>query len=74
MKTLARGGRAFGRFWWEFLIGETPELFAATVVIVVVALLFRHDRGVGLVVLPLIAVVCLVVSTLRGRKGSSGST
>ena len=73
MKTLARGGRAFGRFWWDFLIGETPELFVATVGIVVVALLLRHHRGVALVVLPLIAVVCLVISTFRVRSGSSGT-
>ena len=31
---LARGVRAFGRFWWDFLIGDTPELALATGVIV----------------------------------------
>ena len=73
MKMLARGGRAFGRFWWDFLIGETPELFAATVVIVVVALLLRHQRDIAFFVLPLAAVICLVASSLRGRGGSSGT-
>jgi hypothetical protein len=24
----------FGHFWWEFLIGDTPELFVGTVVVV----------------------------------------
>jgi hypothetical protein len=24
---------AFGRFWWEFLIGDTPELFVGIVAI-----------------------------------------
>ncbi len=73
MKALARGLRAFGAFWWDFLIGDTPELFAATVVIVVLALLLRHARDVAVVVLPLAAVVFLIASTLRGRRGSSGA-
>ena len=31
---------AFGRFWWEFLIGDTPELFVGAVAVVgVLALL-----------------------------------
>jgi hypothetical protein len=25
---------AFGRFWWEFLIGDTPELFVGVVAVV----------------------------------------
>jgi len=25
---------AFGRFWWEFLIGDTPELFVGALVVV----------------------------------------
>ena len=31
---------AFGHFWWEFLIGDTPELFVGAVAVIgVVALL-----------------------------------
>ena len=26
--------KGFGRFWWDFLVGDTPELFVAVVVIV----------------------------------------
>ncbi len=25
---------AFGRFWWDFLIGDTPELFVGVVAVV----------------------------------------
>lgn len=25
---------AFGRFWWEFLIGDTPELFIGAVAVI----------------------------------------
>ena len=73
MKMLARGGRAFGRFWWDFLIGDTPEFLVATLAIVGVALLLRHQHDIAFVVLPLAAVICLVASSLRGRGGSSGT-
>jgi hypothetical protein len=73
VKTLSRGARAFGHFWWDFLIGDAPELFVAAVAIIVLALLLRHERGVAVVVLPLTTVAVLVVSTLRGRRKSSGA-
>jgi hypothetical protein len=25
---------AFGRFWWDFLVGDTPELFVGAVAVV----------------------------------------
>ena len=25
---------AFGRFWWDFLIGDTPELFVGAVAVI----------------------------------------
>ena len=42
---MARGLRAFGRFWWEFLIGDTPELFVGAVVVVggVALLCLQHS-------------------------------
>jgi hypothetical protein len=34
---------AFGRFWWEFLIGDTPELFVGAVAVIgILALLCTH--------------------------------
>lgn len=59
---------AFGRFWWDFLIGDTPELFVAVVGIVVLALALRHDRVAAVVVLPIVAIATLVTSTYRGRR------
>jgi hypothetical protein len=58
---------AFGRFWWDFLIGDTPELFVGTLAIVGSALLLRHDRVAGLSVVVVLAVVFLLASTYRGR-------
>ena len=35
--------RAFGRFWWDFLIGDTPELFVGTLIIL--GAIFTLGRG-----------------------------
>jgi hypothetical protein len=70
MKHISKASRAFGSFWWDFLIGDTPELFVAVVAIVVVALLLRHHHAAAIIVLPMMAVVSLIGSAWRGRKGS----
>lgn len=58
---------AFGQFWFDFLIGDTPELFVGGVVAVgagatVVAV---GDRGAAVVVLPLLVLVVLGLSLVR---------
>jgi len=68
MSMARRWARAFGHFWWDFLVGDTPELFAATVVIVALALLLRHHHTVAVILLPALTVVSLVASAARGRK------
>lgn len=73
MKALRRGVLAFGHFWWDFLVGDTPELFVATLVIVGLAFLLRHQHDIAFVILPLLTVVFLLTSTLRGRRRSSDS-
>jgi hypothetical protein len=67
MTAIKRGFVAFGKFWWEFLVGDTPELLMATLVIVGSALLLRHDRTAGFIVVPVISVAALTLSILRGR-------
>lgn len=68
MRTVRRGARAFGAFWWDFLIGDTPELFVAVLAVVAVALLLRHHHLAAVIVLPVMTVVSLVASSLRGRR------
>jgi hypothetical protein len=68
MKVIGRWASAFGSFWWDFLVGDTPELFVATVAIVVAALLLGHHDDAGYVLLPVLAIVCLVTSAYRGRR------
>lgn len=71
MTALRRAVVAFGRFWWGFLIGDTPEIFCAVVAIVCLALVLRHDRVAAVVLLPVLAVAVLAASTFRGRRRRS---
>jgi hypothetical protein len=74
VRLLSRSLRAFGLFWWDFLVGDTPELLIAVILIVGLALLLRHHHDADIVVLPVVTVLFLVVSTFRGRErdGSRG--
>jgi hypothetical protein len=63
-----RAIRAFGHFWWEFLVGDTPELFVGVLVILgLVALVCRDPalRTVAAALLPLAVVGLLSASIWR---------
>ena len=62
--------QSFGRFWWRFLVGDTPELFVAVVITVAVtALLAKNVSTVAAwVTMPVMVVTALVLSVLRGRR------
>ena len=60
-------------FWWDFLVGDTPELFIAAVVTVMVVALLRvagHENAAAGVALPLLAIVALTVSIRRAQRAS----
>jgi hypothetical protein len=65
---LRRSLRAFGHFWWDFLIGDSPEFVLATGVIIALAFLLDEGRLVATIVLPLVAAAFLLASTYRGRQ------
>jgi glucose dehydrogenase len=65
---IGRALRAFGRFWWDFLIGDSPEIFVATLVIVGLAFALRHEHAAAVLLLPALTVCVLVGSALRGRR------
>jgi asparagine N-glycosylation enzyme membrane subunit Stt3 len=72
MAAAVRGIKAFGHFWWDFLVGDTPELFVAVIVLVGLAFALRRDRTADVVVLPLLAIAALAASAWRGRaRGTS---
>jgi hypothetical protein len=61
----------FGRFWWQFLIGDTPELFVGAVAVVGVIALVCVDhglRGLAAVALPLLVACLLSASVWRGAR------
>ena len=63
--------KGFGRFWYDFLVGDTPELFVATLVIIgVVALLSlrAHANGLAVVALPVLAILALGLSVVRAAR------
>ena len=65
-----RGVVAFGRFWWEFLVGDTPELLVGSALAVGAVALLVHNVGVRVVVvgaLPVLVVALLALSTFRAR-------
>ena len=65
---VARAVVAFGRFWWEFLVGDTPELFVATLAVIGLAEGLRHERVLGIVIVLVAVVGFLGLSTWKGRK------
>jgi hypothetical protein len=68
MNTIGRLLRAFGLFWWDFLVGDTPELALATAALVGLAFLVAGNRIVAAILLPLVAAGFLFASTYRGSK------
>jgi hypothetical protein len=63
-----------GRFLWDFIVGDTPELALATGAIVAVAFLLDGTEWLGAILLPLLAAGFLLASTWRGRKRASSSS
>lgn len=73
----ARAARAFGRFWWAFLVGDTPEIFlAVAVLLAAVALvsLAGHFHAASVVLLPALVVAALTASLARARRAARKKT
>ena len=65
--------KGFGTFWWDFLVGDTPELFVAVLVIIaIIALLSEagHFNAAAVVSLPLLAVAALGLSVRRAVRAA----
>ncbi|MFZ0666357.1 MAG: hypothetical protein WAM97_11425 [Acidimicrobiales bacterium] len=67
---LERAVRSFAHFIVDLLIGDTPEAFIGTLLIVGVALLLRHERWVAMPVVLVLAAVVLATGAYRGSRGS----
>ncbi len=67
---VVRGLVAFGRFWWDFLVGDTPELLiGALVALGLVALLVDGAavNAAAVVAFPVMVTALLGVSVYRAR-------
>lgn len=71
MSAIWRALRAFGTFWFNFLIGDTPELFVGVLVVIGGALLLRHDHAAAFVYVLALVPVLLVASVYRGRRNAA---
>ena len=61
--------KAFGMFWWNFLVGDTPELFLAVVAILGVVSIFQSGHShVLMFVLPGLVLVALGASVSRAIR------
>jgi hypothetical protein len=62
---------AFGEFWWDFLVGDTPELVPGVGLVLGGAALAVHQgapRAVVIGTAPVLAALVLCASVLRRRK------
>ncbi|HEY1825751.1 MAG TPA: hypothetical protein VGG21_07310 [Acidimicrobiales bacterium] len=61
----------FLRFWWDFLVGDTPEITVVVLVVLgVVALASEsaHQNVLAYVALPALVVGGLALSLMRARR------
>jgi hypothetical protein len=64
---------AFGHFWWEFLVGDTPELLAGAVVVVAVGALLAHHgaaRVLTVAAMPVLVIAVLGASVRRAQRAA----
>ncbi len=62
---------AFGRFWWDFLIGDTPELFVgalAVIGVVAVVCLWSGLRTAAAFLAPLLVSLVLAASVAKAAR------
>lgn len=65
--------KGFAMFWWDFLVGDTPELFVAALVIIgAVALISErwHANAAAVVALPVLAIAALALSVKRASDAA----
>lgn len=65
-----RLARGFGLFWWDFLVGDTPEITVAVAVIVGTVGLVAdvvHVNALAYAAMPLLVIITLALSLRRAR-------
>ena len=62
--------KAFGRFWYDFLVGDDWIIAVTVVVAVAITALVADDFSLAWLVLPLASASILAVSVVRARRRS----
>jgi hypothetical protein len=65
--------KGFGGFWWDFLVGDTPELFIAVLIAIGVVALIKmngHFNTPAVALLPALAIFALSLSLWRASKSA----
>jgi ABC-type transport system involved in cytochrome bd biosynthesis fused ATPase/permease subunit len=71
VKWLTRTIKGFGMFWWDFLVGDTPEIFVAVLTIIGAIALVSvngHFNAAAATLLPVLAVLALGASVWRAAR------
>ena len=72
MGAIRRAVRAFGRFWFDFLFGDSVALLPGTLVVLAVGAALHHDRVAAIVTVPALVVLLLLVASYMGRSRPTG--
>jgi hypothetical protein len=59
---------AFGRFWWEFLVGDTPELAVGALAVIGLAAVLSGVGVAAVILVPTAVVAVLALSVLRAAR------
>ncbi len=66
-----RATRAFGAFWWDFLVSDTPEFFLGVLALIGVLWLLERAASLNAVAIgafPSLVVVLLAASVVHARR------
>lgn len=58
----------FGRFWWDFLVGDTPEVTVGVLAVLAITFALRHDGAAPDVLVPVAVAVLLAGSAWRATR------
>jgi hypothetical protein len=68
---LTRAVTGFGRFWWDFLVGDTPEVTIAVVLALGVVALVSEVGNLNVlayIALPVLVIATLAITVARARS------
>jgi hypothetical protein len=66
--TVGRAVVAFGRFWWDFLVGDTPELAVGALAVIGLAAVLSGLGVAAVILMPAAVVTVLALSVGRAVR------